>query len=136
MILSVRQAIELEIPPHFTHNTGSKWGQTHDMPFGIIAGIGTAIGTSITAGIGAAAGIAAGTTAVTVASVTAIVGAVATVATIAGLGLTVIGLATGNKTLTKIGGYIGIAGGIAGIAAGTGCRCAQTRIPANPVLRQ
>jgi len=117
MILSVRQAIELEIPPHFTHNTGSKWGQTHDMPFGIIAGIGTAIGTSVMAGVGAAAAIAGGA-AVTVAGVTAIVGAVATVATIAGLGLTVIGLATGNKTLTKIGGYIGIAGGIAGIAAG------------------
>jgi hypothetical protein len=121
MILSVRQAIELEIPPHFTHNTGSKWGQTHEMPFGVIAGaiasIGSAIGASVAGGIAAGAAIAAGG-AITVAGVTAIVGAVATVATIAGLGLTVIGLATGNKTLTKIGGYIGIAGGIAGIAAG------------------
>lgn len=121
MILSVRQAIELEIPPHFTHNTGSKWGQTHDMPFGIIGGIisgvGSAIGASIAGGVAAAGAIAAGG-AVTAAGVSAIVGAVATVATIAGLGLTVIGLATGNKTLTKIGGYIGIAGGVAGIAAG------------------
>lgn len=121
MILSVRQAIELEIPHHFTHNTGSKWNQTHNMPFGVIAGaigaIGSAIGASVAGGIAAGAAIAGGA-AVTVTGVTAIVGAVATVATIAGLGLTVIGLATGNKTLTKIGGYIGIAGGIAGIAAG------------------
>lgn len=120
MIRSVRQAIELEVPPHFTHNTGSKWGQTHDMPFGFIAGIVTSIGTavagSIGAGVAAASAIAAGG-AVTLAGVGAIVGAIGTVATIAGLGLTVIGLATGNKTLTKIGGYIGLAGGVAGIAA-------------------
>lgn len=43
------------------------------------------------------------------------VGTFATVATYAGLAMTAVGLITGNKSLAKIGGFLGLAGGVTGL---------------------
>lgn len=68
-----------------------------------------AVGSTIAAGAGAAAiG-----TAVAVAAVN-----VGTLVGVVGLGMSVVGMATGNKTLSKIGGYLGMAGGVMGLAGG------------------
>lgn len=54
----------------------------------------------------------------TVATVATAAVAVGTLVGTVGLGISVIGMATGNKTLTKIGGYLGMAGGVMGLAGG------------------
>lgn len=68
-----------------------------------------AVGTAVATGAGAAAiG-----TAVAVAAVN-----VGTLVGVVGLGMSIVGMATGNKTLSKIGGYLGMAGGVMGLAGG------------------
>ncbi len=68
-----------------------------------------AVGSTIAAGAGAAAiG-----TAVAVAAVN-----VGTLVGVIGLGMSVVGMVTGNKTLSKVGGYLGLAGGAMGLAGG------------------
>lgn len=54
----------------------------------------------------------------TVATVAAAAVAVGTLVGTVGLGISVIGMATGNESLTKIGGYLGMAGGAMGLAGG------------------
>lgn len=60
------------------------------------------------------------------AAITAIVGGTATVGVVAagvaavGTDLSVVGMITGNQTLTKVGSVMGLAGGITGLAAGLG----------------
>lgn len=54
----------------------------------------------------------------TVATVAAAAVAVGTLVGTVGLGLSVIGMATGNETLSKIGGYMGMAGGVLGLGGG------------------
>ena len=54
----------------------------------------------------------------TLATVATAAVAVGTLVGTVGLGVSVIGMATGNKTLTKIGGYLGLAGGAMGLAGG------------------
>lgn len=65
------------------------------------------IGPSFAA-VGAAVG--------TAATVTATVGAIAAVATVAGLAMTVVGAITGDEDLMRIGGFVGLAGGVTGLA--------------------
>lgn len=68
-----------------------------------------AVGTAVATGAGAAAiG-----TALAVAAVN-----VGTLVGVVGLGMSVVGMATGNKTLSKIGGYLGMAGGAMSLAGG------------------
>ena len=71
---------------------------------------------AIAAGVAAGAGIAAGA-AVTVGAVAAIAAGVATAASLV---MTVVGLATGDKGLMQIAGYVGLAGGLVGGAASLG----------------
>lgn len=66
----------------------------------------------------AIAAIAAAVATTTVATVATAAIAVGTLVGTVGLGISVIGMATGNKTLTKIGGYLGMAGGAMGLAGG------------------
>jgi hypothetical protein len=84
----------LDIPIGDPHGFGRR-----DFPF--------IIGPSFAA-VGAAVG--------TAATVTATIGAIAAVATVAGLALTVVGAVTGDEDLMAIGGYVGLAGGVTGLA--------------------
>jgi len=87
-----------------------------EMPFAVIgAAVAGAVSTAFAAGAGAAVALGA-TAGGALATAAGVVSAVATVATWVGAGLTVIGAVTGNTTLMKVGGYIGLAGGITGIA--------------------
>jgi len=81
---------------------GAAYGE-RNMPF-IIAPAFAAVGTAVAAGAGA------------MAVAGAVVTAVGAVATVAGIGMTVVGAITGNESLMKIGGYVGLAGGVAGLA--------------------
>lgn len=88
----------------------SRWDKKHSMPFII----GPAVGFAAAA-VGVAA---AGATLATVASAAlAVVGAIGAIATVAGLAMTVVGAITGDKSLMKIGGIVGLAGGIAGLGS-------------------
>lgn len=69
----------------------------------------------ITAAVVAVAAAVATTTVATVATAALAVG---TLVGTVGLGVSVVGMATGNKTLTKIGGYLGMAGGVMSVAGG------------------
>ena len=71
------------------------------MPF-IIGPAVAAVGTAVGVGVAATA--------------TAVAGAIGAVATVAGIAMTVVGAATGDKGLMKIGGIVGIAGGVTGLA--------------------
>lgn len=83
-----------------------------EMPF---AALGTAIAAAGTA-IGTAA---AGATMATVgAAALATVNAVAVAAMYAGVAMTVVGMVTGDKELMKIGGIVGLAGGVGSLAMG------------------
>lgn len=64
----------------------------------------------------AIAAIGAATTIAT--TIGAVVTAIGTVAAVAGTAMTVVGLATGDKELMKIGGIVGLAGGVTALAAG------------------
>jgi hypothetical protein len=78
--------------------SGAAYGK-REFPFIIapaVAAVGTAVGFAATA--------------------VAVVGAVSAIATVVGIGLTVVGAVTGDKDLMKIGGIIGIAGGIGSLA--------------------
>lgn len=72
------------------------------MPFGPLIGAFAAIGTAATVA----------------STVTAVVGAVAMTAAYAGVAMTVVGLATGDKELMKIGGIVGLAGAGVGMMTG------------------
>jgi hypothetical protein len=74
-----------------------------DFPFIVGPAVGT-LATAVTAGVAAAGGT------------MAVVGAVASIATMAGLAMTVVGAVTGDEDLMKIGGYVGLAGGVTGLA--------------------
>lgn len=82
-----------------------------DMPFIVLPAIGTA-----------AAAISAATATATLATVgaaaVATIGAIGAVATVAGIGMSVVGMITGDKDLMKIGGIVGLAGGVGSIASG------------------
>lgn len=70
----------------------------------------------------AIAAVTAAVAATTVATVSAAVVAVSALVGAVGLAVTAVGLVTGNKTMTKIGGImgmVGLAGGVAGWAAGS-----------------
>lgn len=69
---------------------------------------------AISAGIAAGSALAAGAVVGTAATVAAVGAVVAGTAVAAGLTMTIVGMATGDKELMKIGGYVGLAGGIAG----------------------
>lgn len=60
----------------------------------------------------AVAAIATAVTTTTLATVGAAAISIGTVVGVVGLGMSVVGMATGNKSLTKIGGYLGLAGGV------------------------
>lgn len=100
-------------------NMGLPIGNAHlppfkqrEMPF---AALGTAIAAAGTA-IGTAA---AGATMATVgAAALATVNAVAVAAMYAGVAMTVVGMVTGDKELMKIGGIVGLAGGVGSLAMG------------------
>ena len=81
------------------------------------------------ASIATAVGISAATAA-TIGAVAAVVVNVAMYVGIAGLALKVVGAITGNKTLSKIGTYMGYAGLIGGIASAR----APTPAPAIPPM--
>lgn len=66
----------------------------------------------------AVAAVAAAVASTTIASVATAAVAVGTLVGTVGLGISVIGMATGNKTLTKIGGYLGMAGGVMTLGGG------------------
>ncbi len=69
----------------------------------VASAVGAAVvGTGTLAAVGSAAAVAA-------VNVGTLVGVV-------GLGMSVVGMATGNKSLAKIGGYLGMAGGVVGVA--------------------
>jgi hypothetical protein len=90
---------------------GPAYGR-RDMPFGVVAAIGT-IATAATAGVAAAGGA------------LAVLGAVGTVVAAVGVVLSVVGLITGDKTLTKVGGIMGLAGGVTAIASGVAAGAAE-----------
>ena len=90
-------AIHAELAPYDAFS-GAAYGKK-EMPFAITAGI--AAGSAMAAGA-----------AITAAGVAAVV---AGTAVAAGLTMTIVGMATGDKELMKIGGYVGLAGGIAGM---------------------
>ena len=92
----LRMAIHAELAPYDAFS-GAAYGKK-EMPFAITAGI--AAGSAMAAGA-----------AITAAGVAAVV---AGTAVAAGLTMTIVGMATGDKELMKIGGYVGLAGGIAG----------------------
>lgn len=135
----IRQAIHAECVPYDPFG-GPAYGK-REMPF---AAIGTAIGAGLSAVAGAATAIGAtslggalgtlgaaasfGAGAVTAGS---LIGAVATVATWVGVGMTVVGAVTGDSDLMKIGGIVGLAGGVVGmgvsaINAGSSATAAAT----------
>lgn len=93
----LRMAIHAELAPYDAFG-GAAYGKK-EMPFAISAGI--AAGSAMAAGA-----------AITAAGVAAVV---AGTAVAAGLTMTIVGMATGDKELMKIGGYVGLAGGIAGM---------------------
>lgn len=93
----LRMAIHAELAPYDAFG-GAAYGKK-EMPFAISAGI--AAGSAMAAGA-----------AITAAGVAAVV---AGTAVAAGLTMTIVGMATGDKELIKIGGYVGLAGGIAGM---------------------
>ena len=93
----LRMAIHAELAPYDAFG-GAAYGKK-EMPFAITAGI--AAGSAMAAGA-----------AITAAGVAAVV---AGTAVAAGLTMTIVGMATGDKELMKIGGYVGLAGGIAGM---------------------
>lgn len=106
--LSISRAMALEHPVGDPFG-GPAYGQ-RNMPFII----GPAVGVAAAA-VGVAA---AGATIATVgAAALAVVGAIGAVATVAGLAMTLVGAVTGNKSLMKIGGIVGLAGGVAGLAS-------------------
>lgn len=112
--MMLRQAIHAELVPYDPFG-GPAYGR-RDMPFAVIGGaIAGAVGTAFATGVAAAGAI--GITG-TVATVAGVVSAVATVATWVGIGLTVVGAITGDSSLMKIGGIVGIAGGVTGLAMG------------------
>lgn len=75
-----------------------------------VATAASAVGTAVTTGVVAGLGTALATAAVNVGTLVGVVG----------LGMSVVGMATGNKTLSKIGGYLGMAGGVMGLAGAAG----------------
>lgn len=88
---------------------GNRFDKRKPMPFFVgpaLAAAGTAIAGAAAAGTAAAIGSAA------VASFSAL----ATVATAAGIAMTVVGAVTGDKELMHIGGYVGLAGGVGSLA--------------------
>ena len=93
-------AIHAELAPYDAFG-GAAYGKK-EMPF------------AITAGIAAGSALAAGAVVGTAATAAAIGAVVAGTAVAAGLTMTIVGMATGDKELMKIGGYVGLAGGIAG----------------------
>jgi hypothetical protein len=94
----------------------TRWEHKHNMPFAAIAGaIGGALAGTFAGGVAAAAAV--GITG-TVASVVGGIAVVAQVAMYAGLAMTAVGAITGNKDLMKIGGYVGMAGGVGSLAIG------------------
>lgn len=93
-------AIHAELAPYDAFG-GAAYGKK-EMPF------------AISAGIAAGSALAAGAVVGTAATVAAVGAVVAGTAVAAGLTMTIVGMATGDKELMKIGGYVGLAGGIAG----------------------
>lgn len=104
---TLRMAIHSELAPYDAFS-GPAYGD-RNMPFII----GPAVGAA-----SAAIGVAAATTTLATvgAAALATVGAIGAIATVAGLAMSVIGMATGNKELSKIGMYVGLAGGVASLA--------------------
>ena len=96
----LRMAIHAELAPYDAFG-GVAYGKK-EMPF------------AITAGIAAGSALAAGAVVGTAATAAAVGAVVAGTAVAAGLTMTIVGMATGDKELMKIGGYVGLAGGIAG----------------------
>ena len=98
----------------------------YEMPFAAIGAAIGAIGAGVSAagaavglGAGLGAGIAATGTAVAAGGLSgavALAGAIGTVAMYSGLAMTVVGAITGDSDLMKIGGYVGLAGGVTGLA--------------------
>lgn len=116
--MNLRDAIRLEIPPHFTHDYGNRWDRERHMPFAAIgSAIAGAVGSAFAAGAGAA--VAVGATAGGIAATAAgVIGAVGLVATYTGIAMTVVGAITGNTKLMKIGGMVGLAGGVTSLGIG------------------
>lgn len=75
-----------------------------------VATAASAVGTAVTTGVVAGLGTALATAAVNLGTLIGVVG----------LGMSVVGMATGNQTLSKIGGYLGMAGGVMGLAGAAG----------------
>lgn len=99
---------------------GPAYGEKN-MPFAAVGGAIAAAATAASSALGITA--AAGAISAAVATGTGIgaaisltVTAIANVAMVAGLAMTVVGVATGDKELMKIGGIVGLAGGVASLA--------------------
>jgi hypothetical protein len=114
-----RYRLSIAIAGHLDIPTGDPFGGPaygkREMPFIVGPAIGT-IATAVTAGVAAAGGA------------MAVVGAVSSIAMVAGLAMTVVGAITGDKDLMEIGGYVGLAGGVGGLATslvGTGTAAAS-----------
>lgn len=122
--LSISRALARDFPIGDPFG-GPTYGD-RNMPFIV----GPAIGAAA-ASIGVAA---AGATLATVgAAALSTVTAIGAVATAVGLTMSVVGMATGDKNLTKIGMYVGLAGGVAGLAtwgASAGLSAASTEFGA------
>jgi hypothetical protein len=119
--LSISRALAKEHPVGDPFG-GPAYGD-RNMPFFIGPAIGAAaatvgaVGTTVAAGsAAAAAGVAVGAVTATTAAIS-VVSAIATVVTVVGTVLTVVGAVTGNEKLLKVGGYMALAGGVAGFAA-------------------
>jgi hypothetical protein len=91
-------------------------GRRYEMPFAAVGGaIAGAVGSAFAAGSAAAVSLGAAAGGV-MATAAGVISAVGLVATWVGVGLTVVGAVTGNTDLMKIGGYVGLAGGLTGLA--------------------
>lgn len=98
-----------EMPIGNPYAPENKFDRTYQLPFIVgpaVAGAATAISAAAAAGTAAAIGSA----------VVATASAIGAIATVAGLAMTVVGAITGDEDLMKIGGYVGLAGGVTGLA--------------------
>lgn len=106
-------ASEIPIGNPFDHEL--RFTRTYEMPFaaigaGVLAAAGT-IGTAATVGVGVAGGVSIGALA------GAVVSLAATAAMVVGTVMTIVGAITGDTELMKIGGWVGLAGGVGAIAS-------------------
>ena len=101
-MISKSEMLAAGLPIGNPHAMQAPFNKRYEMPFAPLVGAFTAIGAATTIG----------TTAL------AVVNFAAVAAMYAGVAMTVTGLVTGDKELMKLGGLVGLAGGVGSLAAG------------------